>query len=119
MKSTRYVQILSVIIATTLCASIACAEPRQGKGSSNHRRGQPGSHMNSKSGENSNVQWSADPERGWVRVDEDGENRTQSHGMNNSNQNQGKQEGQDKTGLKELRINPEKDKVKQKGKEQK
>ena len=76
--------------------------------------------MNSKTGENSKVEWSADPERGWVRVDETHDNRNQSQRMNNSNQNHGKQEGRNKTVvLKELRVNPEKTNTQQKGKEKK
>ena len=41
-----------------------------GKGSVNQRGGKAVEQMSTKGSLNSNAQWSADPDRGWVRADE-------------------------------------------------
>ena len=41
-----------------------------GKGRVNPRGGRAGERMSEKGSANANAQWSADPDRGWVRADE-------------------------------------------------
>ena len=41
-----------------------------GKGGVNQRGGRAGERMSEKGAANTNAQWSADPDRGWVRADE-------------------------------------------------
>jgi len=98
MKSTKYLEILTIATALTLYASNSFAEPKQGKGSNTNRNGQARSHMSSKGAENSNAQWSADPERGWVRAEERHGIQKQGHGTNKSKQNHGKQKGHNMKG---------------------
>jgi hypothetical protein len=45
-------------------------------GKTNQRGGKAAEHMSSQGARNTNAQWSADPEKGWVRSDE----RHQQHG---------------------------------------
>jgi hypothetical protein len=74
MKLNRYIAILSLLNALTFCITRSPAHAGQGdKGS--HRGGQAKSHMSSKGAANTNAQWSADPERGWVRAEERHERR--------------------------------------------
>jgi hypothetical protein len=49
--------------------------------------------MSSKGSANSNAQWSADPERGWVRADERQQRQHESQATGKSTQNRGKQKG--------------------------
>ena len=55
------------------------------------RGSQANSHMSSKGSANSNAQWSADPERGWVRADERQQRQGESQVTGKSKQNRGKQ----------------------------
>ncbi|HXG50108.1 MAG TPA: hypothetical protein VNN77_01710 [candidate division Zixibacteria bacterium] len=68
MDSRRRLSIMVLLSVLALCASgsHAAAEPR-GQLAQRHRAG---SKMSGKALENTNSQWSADPERGWVRADE-------------------------------------------------
>lgn len=52
-----------VAISTVLAAG-------SGKNIANQRGGKAAEHMSSNGSFNSNAQWSADPERGWVRAEE-------------------------------------------------
>jgi hypothetical protein len=69
--------------------SPANAEPEKKKAG-----GQAESHRSSKGTNNTNAQWKADPERGWIRADDRHEQHEQNH--SNKKQNQGKRKGHDK-----------------------
>jgi hypothetical protein len=74
MKSNRYIAVISLLNALSFCVTHSAANAGQGdKGS--QRGGQAKSHMSSKGAANTNAQWSADPERGWVRAEERHERR--------------------------------------------
>lgn len=70
MTSTRLVAILAILNAMVFCLSDSFAQAGQPKGELSHRGGQATAHMSNNGQENTNAQWSADPERGWVRADE-------------------------------------------------
>src|SRR3989442_5671942 len=91
MKSNHYVASLAILNALLLCFSNSFAQAGEAKGGTSHRGGQASSHMSSKGQENTNAQWSADPERGWVRADERHELHDQRHSAAKSNQKRGKQ----------------------------
>jgi hypothetical protein len=76
----------------TLGFSIA-ADSGQGKGHSNYRGGQANTHMSAKGLENTNAQWSADPDRGWVRAEERHELQERSKTTTKSKQSREKQKG--------------------------
>lgn len=67
MKSIDY---LSALMATLLVLSGSPTFAGEGRSSGPKRGGKADSHMSSKGEENTDAQWSADPERGWVRGDE-------------------------------------------------
>jgi hypothetical protein len=93
MKPCKYVTMVLLLSALNFFAGHFIADAAQDK---KHSRagGQAESHMSNKGSTNTNAQWKADPERGWVRADE----RHEQHEKNQSNkkQNQGKRKGQDK-----------------------
>jgi hypothetical protein len=91
MKSTHFVATLAILNALLLCFSSSLTQAGEAKGGASHRGGQASSHMSSKGQENTNAQWSADPERGWVRADERHELHDQRHSTEKSNQKRGKQ----------------------------
>lgn len=99
MKSTQYVAILGILNAMLLCYSNSFAGAAEGKGA-NHRGGRADSHMSSKGMDNTNAQWSADPERGWIRAEERHELHGQGGSEIKSKQNHGKQKGQGSKGKK-------------------
>ena len=89
MKPNKYIAVFSLLNALTFCLTPALANAGQGdKGSA--RGGQANSHMSSKGSANSNAQWSADPERGWVRADERQERHEESHETSKAKKNGGK-----------------------------
>ena len=53
--------------------------------------GQAKSHMSDKGSANTNAQWSADPERGWVRAGERHQQHEESQTKDKTKQNRGKQ----------------------------
>jgi hypothetical protein len=92
MKPNKYIAVFSLLNALAFCVTHASANAEPGdKGS--QRGGQAKSHMSSKGSANSNAQWSADPERGWVRADERQQRRDESQATGKSKQNRGKQKG--------------------------
>jgi hypothetical protein len=90
MKPNKYLVVLSLLNALAFSLTHASANAGQGDKSSN-REGQANSHMSSKGSANSNAQWSADPERGWVRADERHQRHDESQATGKSKQNRGKQ----------------------------
>ena len=69
MKPIKYIAILGVLHALTISVSAYSAQA-EGKGRTSQRGGRADTHMSTKGQDNTNAQWSADPERGWVRADE-------------------------------------------------
>jgi hypothetical protein len=77
MKANQYITIfllLSVLALGLTPAPVHAAQPS----ADSWRGGKGNSHMSSRGRGNSNAQWSADPERGWVRADERHERRQES-----------------------------------------
>jgi hypothetical protein len=90
MKPSKYMAVFSLLIALAFCLTHSTANAGQGnKGS--QRGGQANSHMSSEGSANSNAQWSADPERGWVRADDRHQRHDASQTTGESKQNRGKQ----------------------------
>lgn len=81
MKSIDY---LSALIATLLVLSNSPTLAGEGRRSGLKRGGRADSHMSSKGEENTDAQWSADPERGWVRSDERHKLHEERHGEDDS-----------------------------------
>jgi hypothetical protein len=69
MKPIKYIAIFGVLHALTISESNYSAQA-EGKEQTSRRGGQANTHMSAKGQDNTNAQWSADPERGWVRADE-------------------------------------------------
>jgi hypothetical protein len=67
--------LLSVLLGTWTQAAAAGA----GKGA-NQRGGKASEHMSDKGALNNNSQWSADPERGWIRAEERHKIHDETHG---------------------------------------
>ena len=72
---------LHALLAFTL-STVGAAST--GKNDANQRGGKGAEHMSSKGSFNTNSQWSADPDKGWVRADErhkqhDKDNRSRRH----------------------------------------
>jgi hypothetical protein len=87
MKPTSHLAIFLLLSALTFSLAHAQAKGGQGQGKS-HGGGQATSRMSNKGSANTNAQWSADPERGWVRAGERQDHAT-------TKQNQGKQKTND------------------------
>lgn len=89
MKLNKYIAVFSLLNALTFGLTHTRADAGQGnKGS--QRGGQAKSHMSSKGAANTNAQWSADPERGWVRADERHQRHEESHDKSTVKKNGGK-----------------------------
>jgi len=67
IRSARWI---AVIAAAFLVGFGQLAEAQGSKSGGPHKGGKAASHMSGKGMENTNAQWSADPERGWVRAEE-------------------------------------------------
>jgi hypothetical protein len=92
MKPNKYIVTFSLLNALTFCATHSLADAGQGdKGS--QRGGQAKLHMSSQGSENSNAQWAADPERGWVRAAERHQRREESQETNTVKKNGGQHKG--------------------------
>ncbi len=69
MKLGRYIAVFLLLNALTL-SSINYSHAAQAKGHAPRHGGNAGTHMSINGQQNTNAQWSADPDRGWVRADE-------------------------------------------------
>lgn len=83
MKPTRHVTAFLLMNALTFSLAYSHAVAAQGHGNS-HSGSQANSPLSNKGTPNTKAQWSADPERGWVRKSEE-------QGHATTKQNQGKQ----------------------------
>ncbi|HXV80026.1 MAG TPA: hypothetical protein VEG60_09120 [Candidatus Binatia bacterium] len=89
MKTNKYIAVFSLLTALAFSLSYSLADAGQGaKGS--QRGGQAKSHMSSKGAANTNAQWSADPEKGWVRAEERHQRGEESHDKSTVKKNSGK-----------------------------
>jgi hypothetical protein len=89
MKPNKYVAVFSLLNALVFCLTNSLAHAGQANKDTG-RGGQASSHMSSKGAANSNAQWSADPERGWVRAEERHEQREESRPASKAKKNGGK-----------------------------
>jgi len=90
MKPNKYLAVFALLNLLAFSSTDSSANAGQGDKGSN-RGGQANSHMSSKGSANSNAQWSADPERGWVRADERQQRQDDSQATSKFKQNRGKQ----------------------------
>jgi hypothetical protein len=85
MQPTRYVAVFGLLSALALCVIPASAEKGNGPAVNRGEKAK----MNPKGKENTNAQWSADPDRGWIRAEERHELQRR-QGLGSSKQNRGK-----------------------------
>ncbi len=90
MKAAHY--LITAALLLFLCSSPAVAG--RGKGGASRAGGQAASHMSVQGFENNNAQWSADPQRGWVRANERHELHEQHHTPPASKDNAGRRKDQ-------------------------
>jgi len=88
MKLAKYVVAATVLSALLDTSAAIAAGP--GKNSGNQRGGKAAEHMSTKGAANTNAQWSADPERGWVRAEERHKQHENGGASSNTNQTNGK-----------------------------
>ncbi len=98
MQANRYVAVFSLLNALTLWVIDKPVSAGQGKESSVNRGEKAKTQMSAKGKENTNAQWSADPDHGWVRADERHELQARRKSDASSKQSREKQKGKtDKT----------------------
>jgi len=85
-----------IIVAAIAGALLSSASDTAGKNNASQRGGNAAVHMSSKGSANTNAQWSADPEKGWVRASERHELQQKNGSSGKANENKGKQKGKDK-----------------------
>jgi hypothetical protein len=86
MQPNRYVAVFGVLSALALCVIPVSAEKGNGPAVNHGEKAK----MSPKGKENTNAQWSADPDRGWIRAEERHELQRR-QGLGSSKQNRGKQ----------------------------
>jgi hypothetical protein len=93
MKPPKYliaaITLHAVLTFTILTVGAASA----GKNDANQRGGKGAEHMSSKGSFNSNAQWSADPDKGWVRADERHKQHDKDNPADQTKQRSGKSKG--------------------------
>jgi hypothetical protein len=92
MKKGKYVIALA-LSAVCMVATGPLGEAGQAKGGKSNAGGKAGTHMSGKGTENTNAQWSADPERGWVRADERHDKHEKKPKSKDEKQSNGKHKG--------------------------
>ena len=70
MQLNRYFAVFGLLNALALCVVDQPVSAGPGKESSANRGEKAKTQMSTKGTENTNAQWSADPDHGWVRADE-------------------------------------------------
>jgi hypothetical protein len=83
---------LLALLNILLSGATTPSDAAQAKNFPNQRGGKAGSHMSAKGSVNGNPQWSADPERGWVRAEERHE-FNEERATRQGNQNKSKKNG--------------------------
>jgi hypothetical protein len=89
MKPNQYAFVFLLLNVLAFSLTHSPAHSGQAKKDAGHG-GQANSHLSSKGAASHNAQWSADPERGWVRADERREQREESRQASKSKKNGGK-----------------------------
>jgi hypothetical protein len=93
MKPPKYliaaITLHAVLAFTILTVGAASA----GKNDANQRSGKGAEHRSSKGSFNSNAQWSADPDKGWVRADERHKQHDKDHPRDDVRPKNGKAKG--------------------------
>jgi hypothetical protein len=97
VKSNHCARILAISNAMLICFSSASVEAGQSKEETKQAEEQATSNASSNEVENRNAQWSADPERGWVRTDERPDLNDQGESVGKANPSKGKQKGNPKS----------------------
>jgi hypothetical protein len=68
MKPANYILVAMLLVALVDTGAVSAASADKNK--VGQRGGKAAEHMSTKGSVNTNAQWSADPERGWVRAEE-------------------------------------------------
>jgi hypothetical protein len=76
--------------------SFAVSSSAAPAGRTNPRGGKAAEHMSSQGTRNTNAQWSADPEKGWVRSDERNQQHDKEHPTNEVQRGNDKAKGKGK-----------------------
>ena len=92
MKPNKYVAVFSLLTALALCLTHSPVNAQHSDKQS-PRGGEASTHMSGKGSSNSNAQWSADPERGWIRADERHQGQDESQVTGKSKPSRSKQKG--------------------------
>jgi len=89
---------IAIVTLTALLGSVtgSALAAEAAKGRANQRGGTAGEHRSGKGSWNSNTQWSADPERGWVRANERRPSRENNGSRTRDKHNKGKDKGKGK-----------------------
>ena len=90
MKKAQYVITVALLGMVISSSSVAAGQAKGGKSKAG---GNADAHMSGKARENTNAQWSADPERGWVRSDERHHIHESKSKTKNDKQSRGKHKG--------------------------
>ncbi|HXF77174.1 MAG TPA: hypothetical protein VNN13_13825 [Methylomirabilota bacterium] len=93
MKALKF--FIVILFVGALGASAASPAMAEGKGN-DRRGGKAAAHMSSKGAANTNAQWSADPEKGWVRANERHELHKSKASSPKANPGKAKQKGKGK-----------------------
>jgi hypothetical protein len=93
VRLNHYIAIPALVHALSFSIVDSSAVAAQAKGGSGHRGGQADTHMSSKGKANTNAQWSADPDRGWLRAEERHELNEKGQGNGKSKNVGGKHKG--------------------------
>jgi hypothetical protein len=87
---------LVVVIAFGGLFALAVPSSAAAAGKTDQRGGKAAEHMSSQGARNTNAQWSADPEKGWVRSDERHQQRDKEHPANEARRGNDKVKGKGK-----------------------
>ena len=96
MKPVKFIIVAAIAGALVSSASDTAMAASAGKNNASQHGGNAAEHMSSKGSGNTNAQWSADPEKGWVRASERHELQQKNGSSGKANENKGKQKGKDK-----------------------
>ena len=96
MDFAQGITVVAMLTALLISPANALLAAQKTQVANSHRGGQAAAHLSNKGSTNGNPQWSADPERGWVRTDERHKLHEQNRAANNSQANQEKPKGNGK-----------------------
>jgi len=96
MKPANFFIAAVILGALVTTASDTAMAASAGKNNASQRGGKAAEHMSSKGSANTNAQWSADPEKGWVTASERHELQQKNGSSGKANENKGNQKGKNK-----------------------